>query len=1783
MPDARVPPTRAKAGSRGGGSKKSKRQQESDSSGAGSQDGDNTHSNLTELEERVNDLGDSWETESLFEDVLDDLIEEGGLADSALGSDPEICTPEEAVRYRQELRAIGPEEFCRRTVDAGVISAKRLLTAFGVRPPAFLEGEPDESYFGLLSLALSRELLKRAKLQRYNSVDDAVQLLQKSQNIIVLTGAGISTSLGIPDFRSKDTGLYSRLEHLGLSDPQEVFDINVFREDPSIFYSVARDILPATDRFTPTHAFIAMLQQREKLLTNYSQNIDNLEAKAGIRPDKLVQCHGSFATASCVACGYRVDGESIFPTIKAGDIPHCPECAARFQSATAGNSRKRKAGGGGGGGGGSNGSLSRSESVDSARVSAAAAAAVDGPRPRGRPRGGRAGRSKMRRLNRRGRSSSDGSSDNDDDLGQDGDVGVMKPDITFFGEPLPDEFSQRLTEHDRDRADLVVVIGTSLKVAPVSEVVPFMPPHVPQIYISRTPVHHINFDIDLLGDCDVVVAELCRRLGWDLQHEMVPAGQKVRIETPLGVHGSQHTFTELKEAAVKEEAVIGLKQPPGLGPKSRLFPDLPGRRTAGDDENCFNFSAPSSMTPCAIRAPADCRRSLLAPVDRFRRRNHLITHTAIMVFVGVYKAVYDYVPQSEGELAIGEGNLLYVLSKDGDDGWWKAKKKATGDDDEEPEGLVPTNYIEEAEPTGQARALYDYTRQTDEELSFPEDARLAIYDATDPDWILAGYEGEYGFVPVNYIDQSDAGGVPASSSAAHEAADEEPAPPSLSTRQAAAAAVEPAEPSPRLPPRSPTGPGPAAALAGVLAGRSAPASQAAVSTPTRQQHFPDDDDDESIQSPPLPTRPRPQQPPSQQQQQQQRQRQQQQRARFAEDDGELSPPLPQRSSTMGLGHDESRRHANRHQGGHEMSPERENVLSPGAFHLYNISEMVSVMGKRKKMPTTLGINLKTGKILIAPEKAQDGPSQEWSAERMTHYSREGKHVFMELVRPSKSLDLHAGAKDTAEEIVAALGELAGASRAEGLREVIMAGTGYTLKKGVILYDFMAQGDDEVTVAAGDEVTVLDDTRSEEWTQVRRVKNGKEGVVPSSYVEVTGPVASAATVLPPVPSYIGRPESPDYSPNYTPRPVSPKVKAKDGAGASITSRGTVAHNRAEEERMTRAAVRLAVKDEAESSRRGSEVGHSPEDALPLNLARKVPRSAKHEGGRANGGSSGTKTKPDATKVRTWTDRTKSFSVEAQFLGLKDSKISLHKMNGVKIAVPVAKMSLEDLEYVERMTGVSLDEDKPLSSLKRKTQQQRDAGGKVGASIEPRKPDYDWFQFFLSCEVAVGLCERYSQAFVKDNMDESVLSDIDATVLRTLGLREGDIIKVMRCLDLKYGRTKKTAGEGDADAGGLFSGPGGALRNNTRRGRPAPTTQTSDVVDVGAFSQKPGGESNGSVSSPPQGGGGFDDDAWDVKPSRQAETGQPAAAAAAAAAPTAPAAPPVAAAPAPAPAPVPPPAPPVMPALTGSLQELSLLTQPLPAEKLNPMPTAAPMPVMVSQPVMAPAVTSPPPMSMPGATPGFFTSLQQQGMMGVNGLQQQPTGMTMNGLQQQQQPTGMTVNNLQMQQTGAYARARPMAPQYGQSQVGLLPPPPPPSRPLSAPLSAQPSVFGPPPLQPQMTGLVAGQTGMMPMMTGMQGQFASQPMMMQPTGFQQQQQQQQQALQPQPTGHFTQGFGNYGMTPPAVPVQAPAPLMPQQTGPAPPVRFGVTEGSKLMPQATGRRANLSAATPDNPFGF
>jgi actin cytoskeleton-regulatory complex protein SLA1 len=1167
-----------------------------------------------------------------------------------------------------------------------------------------------------------------------------------------------------------------------------------------------------------------------------------------------------------------------------------------------------------------------------------------------------------------------------------------------------------------------------------------------------------------------------------------------------------------------------------------------------------------------------------------------------MGFVAICTAVYDYQPQSAGELEIKEGELLYILEKSTDDDWWKAKKKAAGDDDDEPEGLIPNNYVEDAKPISAAKALYDYSRQTDEEVSFTEDADLKVYDISDPDWTLVGVGDDYGFAPANYIEVSSAAsatpGLP-------------PRSPSVRSRGFSnPVAPEPEAPaSPVSPARSAAGP--AANLARVLGG-TATRTVSSPPPPPRQQFTPEASEDEA----PAPTLPR--RPLSQEQSQ-----------------GPL--PSPPYNRAVPPPEDESQHH----------------LQSPGGFHLYNISEMVSAMGRRKKMPITLGINIATGMIMLAPEKSRDGPQQEWSADKMTHYSIEGKHVFIELVRPSKSLDLHAGAKDTAQEIVSALGEIAGAQRAEGLREVITAASGGAQKKGQVLYDFMAQGDDEVTVGVGDEVIILDDTKSEEWWNVRRLKNGMEGVVPSSYIEITG----FAAVEPP---------------------------SRSGVNAG---RSTVEQNRIEEERLAREAAKAErARQEAEAARSQSEIpkrGSSLADEQPQRRDRREKEERKKS-----------RARPDPAKVRTWTDHSGTFKVEAQFLGVSDGKIHLHKVNGVKIAVPVTKMSPEDLEYIEKVTNESIEEHIPVADLiKMKRRSQDPSQSRSGASVQrapeqPKVPDYDWFEFFLTAGVNHHQCERYAQAMIRDSFDESVLPDITAETLRTLGIKEGDILKIMKYLDQKFNRNRAPSTNGaNGDAqGGLFSGPGGALHNNTRRGRPEPTRATSDVVDADAFAAKaekkePPSEVKATpltqarprepVSS------GFDDDAWTVKQPTQPTRPRAASAASQSAA-----------------------APPMPKEPTGASRDLTaLLDGPLPPA-LQPTPAPAPIPPPAPQPAQQPPpqIQQPLPQQQPGpvqqqsgANLAFFSQLQQPQQLPPQqaGFQPQATGF-------------------QAQQGLNVPRQRPLPPQQTQTGLSLLSPPP---RPTSAPQNPNQSQFGLRPLQPQLTGFPAtaalqappgqslndlsqqrlqqqfqqlqvqpqvtgfpgqnqsiGQFGLAPQPTGFQqqpqqfGQFPQQPYVNgnaagspfadprpafqpQPTGFQpspsanginsilppalQPQRTgfvsspppqlngfnqgiqpqptgfpQPQPFQPQPTGFQPQpfqpqptgfgqapqqnGFGNFQQTtlppvpplPPMPQLSTPAPLVPQKTGPAPDVKFG-SQPKKLTPQPTGRRANLANA--------
>ncbi|ESO84090.1 hypothetical protein LOTGIDRAFT_108079 [Lottia gigantea] len=317
----------------------------------------------------------------------------------------------------------GPMSWVHRQVSMGT-DPRSILTDMlpdGMELPSDL----DNYSLWRLVINLLMEPPRRKKLENINTFEDVVHLLKTCKKIMVLTGAGVSVSCGIPDFRSRD-GVYARLavDFPNLPDPQAMFDIHFFKGDQRPFFKFAKEIYPGQFEPSKCHKFIKLLDDHNKLLRNYTQNIDTLEQVAGIK--NVIQCHGSFATAQCMACKHKVDADVIKKDIFDQVIPACPVC------------------------------------------------------PPGTP------------------------------------YAIMKPNIVFFGESLPEEFHRQMAD-DKDECDLLIVIGSSLKVRPVALIPNSLPAHVPQILINRERLRHMDFDVELLGDCDVIVNELCKHLGegWD--------------------------------------------------------------------------------------------------------------------------------------------------------------------------------------------------------------------------------------------------------------------------------------------------------------------------------------------------------------------------------------------------------------------------------------------------------------------------------------------------------------------------------------------------------------------------------------------------------------------------------------------------------------------------------------------------------------------------------------------------------------------------------------------------------------------------------------------------------------------------------------------------------------------------------------------------------------------------------------------------------------------------------------------------------------------------------------------------------------------------------------------------------------------------------------------------------------------------------------------------------------------------------------------------------------------
>lgn len=209
------------------------------------------------------------------------------------------------------------------------------------------------------------------------------QMVREARRIAVLTGAGVSTASGIPDFRSAD-GFYSDERNAN------AFDINEFRRDPRFYYRFAREFYEVVAKAQPNvvHRTLASWEKVGQWVRIATQNIDDLHQRAGSL--HVYPVHGTVETSTCQGCAKQVKTATLRETIVGGRVPLC-ECG-----------------------------------------------------------------------------------------------GVFKPDVTFFGEMLPEDAWEK-SVHAMSQADLVLAMGTSLVVFPAASLPGYRPDSARLVIINRDP------------------------------------------------------------------------------------------------------------------------------------------------------------------------------------------------------------------------------------------------------------------------------------------------------------------------------------------------------------------------------------------------------------------------------------------------------------------------------------------------------------------------------------------------------------------------------------------------------------------------------------------------------------------------------------------------------------------------------------------------------------------------------------------------------------------------------------------------------------------------------------------------------------------------------------------------------------------------------------------------------------------------------------------------------------------------------------------------------------------------------------------------------------------------------------------------------------------------------------------------------------------------------------------------------------------------------------------------
>jgi NAD-dependent deacetylase len=152
-------------------------------------------------------------------------------------------------------------------------------------------------------------------LEIRKAAEEFLSYLKESQYTVSLTGAGVSTASGIPDFRGPN-GLYKRL-------PNNIFDLEFFKNNPAKYYELTFDLVHSFDEKQPstTHKMLSKLEKTGYLEAVITQNIDGLHQKAG--SSNVVELHGNTSKFLCLNCGKSYSKEDLTEILNKQNPPKC--------------------------------------------------------------------------------------------------------------------------------------------------------------------------------------------------------------------------------------------------------------------------------------------------------------------------------------------------------------------------------------------------------------------------------------------------------------------------------------------------------------------------------------------------------------------------------------------------------------------------------------------------------------------------------------------------------------------------------------------------------------------------------------------------------------------------------------------------------------------------------------------------------------------------------------------------------------------------------------------------------------------------------------------------------------------------------------------------------------------------------------------------------------------------------------------------------------------------------------------------------------------------------------------------------------------------------------------------------------------------------------------------------------------------------------------------------------------------------------------------------------------